>query len=148
MARVRQIWSIPTRLRLRLKFSGCTSHLYFQYGRVNIIYRLSGRALTRQNYTCSEGYELFMTVLFGVFHRCNSPQSRCNFGVRVFSNFLAKIMAAIFDFNGSGRLGRGINLNQGGSWRSKINRGVGLGEFRSNCKSNMAGRLNDCELIT
>ena len=92
-----------------------------------------------------------MTVLFGVFHRCNSPQSRCNFGVRVFKsvlNFLAKIMAVIFDFNGSGRLGREINLNQGGGRRSKINRGVGLGECRSNCKSNMAGRLNDCELIT
>ena len=36
-------------------------------------------------------------------------------------------MAAIFDFNGSGRLGRGrgINLYQGGGRRSKIRKGVG-----------------------
>ena len=33
-----------------------------------------------------------------------------NFGERVPSIFLAKIMAAIFDFNGSGRLGRERNL--------------------------------------
>ena len=41
------------------------------------------------------------------------------------SNFIANIMAAIFDFNGSGRLGRGINLYQGGGRRSKIRKGVG-----------------------
>ena len=36
-------------------------------------------------------------------------------------------MAAIFDFNGSGRLGREINLYQGGGRRSKIRRWVGVG---------------------
>ena len=40
---------------------------------------------------------------------------------------LRKIMAAIFDFNGSGRLGREINLYQGGGRRSKIRRWVGVG---------------------
>ena len=32
-----------------------------------------------------------------------SLQSSCNFDERVLSIFLTKIMAAIFDFNGSGR---------------------------------------------
>ena len=41
------------------------------------------------------------------------------------SNFITNIMAAIFDLNGSGRLGRGINLNQGGGRRSKIRKGGG-----------------------
>ena len=60
--------------------------------------------------------------------------------------------------NGSERLGREKNLFQGGSRRSKIRRGVGVGERRLhfsvppphrplNCKSNMAGRINDCEFI-
>ena len=44
------------------------------------------------------------------------------------SNFITNIMAAIFDFNGSGKLGRGKNLYQGGGRRSKIRRGVGVGE--------------------
>ena len=35
-----------------------------------------------------------------------SLQSRCNFGKRVLSYFITNIMAAIFDFNGSGRLWR------------------------------------------
>ena len=58
-------------------------------------------------------------------------------------------MAAIFDFNGSGRLGKKTNLYQGG--------GGGVSLFalpppptptvHSNCKSNMAGRINDRELI-
>ena len=60
--------------------------------------------------------------------------------------------------NGSERLGREKNLFQGGGRRSKIRRGVGVGERRLhlsvppphrplNCKSNMAGRINDCEFI-
>ena len=36
-------------------------------------------------------------------------------------------MAAIFDFNGSGRLWEKKNLHQGGGRRSKIRRGVGVG---------------------
>ena len=36
-------------------------------------------------------------------------------------------MAAIIDFDGSGRLGREINLYQGGDRRSKLRRGVGVG---------------------
>ena len=59
-----------------------------------------------------------------------SLQSRRNFGKRVLSNFIMNILAAIFDFNGSRRLGRGINLYQGGSWHSWIRRGVGVGEWR------------------
>ena len=50
----------------------------------------------------------------------DSLQSWRNFGQQVFSIFLVKIMAAIFDFNGSGRLGREL----GERW-SKIRRGVG-----------------------
>ena len=89
-----------------------------------------------------------------------SLQSRRNFGKRVLSNFIMNILAAIFDFNGSRRLGRGINLYQGGSWHSWIRRGVGVGEWRffcppptptpaihSNCKSKMAGRTTDHELF-
>ena len=50
------------------------------------------------------------------------------FGERVLSNFITNIMAAIFDFDGSGRPGREINLYQGGGRRSKLRRGVGVGE--------------------
>ena len=39
-----------------------------------------------------------------------SLQNRSNFGERVLSIFLAKIMTAIFGFHGSGRLGRERNL--------------------------------------
>ena len=42
--------------------------------------------------------------------------------------FLREIKAAIFDFNGSGKLGRKINFYQGGGRRSIIMRGVGVGE--------------------
>ena len=38
------------------------------------------------------------------------------------------IMAAIFDFNGSGRLGREINLYQGGKLMAKNKVGEGGGE--------------------
>ena len=54
-------------------------------------------------------------------------QSRRTFGERVLSIFLTKIMAAIFDFNGSGRLGRERNLYQEGGWQSKIRGGVEMG---------------------
>ena len=56
--------------------------------------------------------------------------SRRNFGERVLSNFVTKIMAAIFNFNDSGRLGREINLYQGGVRRSKVGRGVRAGKWR------------------
>ena len=57
-----------------------------------------------------------------------SLQSRRNFGERVLSGFITKIMAAIFDFNGSERLGREKNLFQGGGRRAKIKeRGRGRG---------------------
>ena len=42
-----------------------------------------------------------------------SLQTRRNFGERVLSIFLTKIMATIFDFNDSGRLGRERSLYQG-----------------------------------
>lgn len=41
-----------------------------------------------------------------------SPQSRRNFGERLISIFLTKIIAAIFSFNGSGRLGRKKNCTK------------------------------------
>ena len=91
-----------------------------------------------------------------------SLQSSRNFDERVLSIFLTKIMAAIFDFNGSGRLVRERNLYQGDSRQSKIRRGVGVGQWKShllalpppptstvhsNSKSNMAGQINNYELI-
>ena len=89
-----------------------------------------------------------------------SLQGRRSFGERVLNNFITNIMAVVFDFNNSGRLGREINLYQGGGWRSKIRRGMGMWwvlfalplpptpTVQSNFKSNMAGRINDRELIT
>ena len=77
------------------------------------------------------------------------------------SIFLTKIVAIIFDFNGI-RLGREkfvLRGGGGGSQQLKIRRGVGVGEWRvltsshssptihSNSKSNMAGQINDHELI-
>ena len=56
-------------------------------------------------------------------------QSRRNFVGRELNNFTTNIVAAFFDFNGSGReVRREINLNQGGGRRSKIRRGVGVAE--------------------
>ena len=56
-------------------------------------------------------------------------QVRRNFGERVLSTFLTKIMVAIIHFNGSGRLGRERNLYQGDGRRSKKERG-GDGEMK------------------
>ena len=100
--------------------------------------------------TQEEGFEVFPLYTWSVnfskidvWNRIRTPsvcyhpktrlslnlQSRRNFGERVLSIFLTKIMAAIFDFNGSGRLGREGNLYHGGSRRSKIGRGVGWGKY-------------------
>ena len=63
----------------------------------------------------------------GSFH-FPSLKGRHNFGERVLSIFLTKIMAAIFDFNGNGRLGeKDIYFTVSGR-RSKMRRGVGLEE--------------------
>ena len=51
--------------------------------------------------------------------RYPSLLSRHNFGERVLHVFLTKIMAAIFDFNGSRRLGREKKFVQGGGRLSK-----------------------------
>ena len=59
-----------------------------------------------------------------------SLQSRRHFGERVLIIFLMKIMAALVDFNDSGRLGRERNLYQGGGQRSIIRRGMWVGEWR------------------
>ena len=59
-----------------------------------------------------------------------SLQNRRHFGERVLIIFLMKIMAALFDFNDSGRLGRERNLYQGGGQRSIIRRGMWVGEWR------------------
>ena len=48
----------------------------------------------------------------GSFH-FPSLKGRHNFGERVLSIFLTKIMAAIFDFNGNGRLGEKRHLYYG-----------------------------------
>ena len=50
-------------------------------------------------------------------------------------------MAAIFDFNGSGRLVRERNLYKGDSQQSPTS------TVHSNSKSNMAGQINNYELI-
>ena len=57
-------------------------------------------------------------------------QSGRNFDERVLIIFLMKIMTTLFDFNGSGRLGRERNLYQGGGQRSIIRRGMWVGEWR------------------
>ena len=66
-------------------------------------------------------------------------------------------MATIIDFNGSGRLGREINLYQGGGGWSKIRGGRGGGintashspapTIHSDSKSNMVSLINNHELI-
>ena len=63
------------------------------------------------------------------------PQSRRNFGEQVLNTFFTKTMAAIFDFNGSGRLGRERNLYQGGGRRSKKGEGWGWGNEEACPKS-------------
>ena len=55
-------------------------------------------------------------------------QVRRNLGERVLNTFLTKIMAAIFHFNGSGRLGRERNLYQEDGRRLKKRREVGMGD--------------------
>ena len=81
----------------------------------------------------NEGYCSFIAVTNPCQDRTNvllplySLRSRRNFGERVLSNFITKIMVAIFDNNGSGKLRREINLYQGGDRRSKIRRGWGRG---------------------
>ena len=83
---------------------------------------------------------IFLTIyLTQMYPRCrenhtNMPyspqlQSRHNFGKLVLRILFMKIMVAIFDFNGSGVLGREINLYQGGKWWSKLRRGVGAGKW-------------------
>ena len=47
-------------------------------------------------------------------HISASLQSRRNFGELLHDILLMKIIAAIFDFNGSGRLGREMNLTLNG----------------------------------
>ena len=47
---------------------------------------------------------------------------------------------AIFDFNGSRRLGRERNLFQGGGWQSKNEE---RGAIHSNSKTNMVSQMND-----
>ena len=91
----------------------------------------------------------------------SSLQSRRNFGGRVLSIFLTNIMAAIFDLNGSGRLGERRkfvpkgrssvkNKERGRGWDVKIFalRPPPTPTVHSNSKSNIAGRINDCELLT
>ena len=63
----------------------------------------------------------------GSFHS-PSLKGRHDFGERVLSIFLTKIMAAIFDFNGNGRLGEKDIYTTVCGRRSKIRRGVRLEE--------------------
>ena len=94
-------------------------------------FRFSEQTMSADN---NEGYCSFIAVTNPCRNRTNvllplySLRSRRNFGERVLNNFITKIMAAIFDNNGSGKLRREINLYQGGGRRSKIRRGVGVGE--------------------
>ena len=64
------------------------------------------------------------------YRAIGSLQSRRNFGERLLSISLTKIMAAIFDFNGSWRPARERNWCQRGGRRSKIRRGLGVGKWR------------------
>ena len=59
-----------------------------------------------------------------------SLQSRRDFGEWLLSISLTNIMAAIFDFNSSWRLGRERNLYQGSGRRSKMRRALGVGKSR------------------
>ena len=74
-------------------------------------------------------------------------QNRFNFGKGVLSIFLTKIMAAIIDFNGSGRLGREINLYQGGGGRGENNTAfyspAHAPTIHSDSKSNMVSLINN-----
>ena len=78
-------------------------------------------------------------------------QNRFNFGKGVLSIFLTKIMAAIIDFNGSGRLGREINLYQGGGGRGGNNTAFHFPAhaptIHSDSKSNMVSLINNHQLI-
>ena len=61
-------------------------------------------------------------------------------------------MGTIFDFNGSGRLGREIYFYQGAdAVKNKERGGAEEGEItttvHSNCKSNIVGSINDRELL-
>ena len=102
----------------------------------------------------------FLVQKVETFPPTRSPHSKRSFGERVFSTFLEKIIAAIFYFYSSGRLGREKNLYQGG-----VNVGKRKGERRawgwvfsplpvphshcsSNFKSIMAGRTKNRGLIT
>ena len=91
----------------------------------------------------------------------SSLQSRHNFGGWVLSIFLTNIMAAIFDLNGSGRLGERTkfvpkgrssvkNKERGRGWEVKIFalRPPPTPTVHFNSKSNIAGRINDRELLT
>ena len=91
----------------------------------------------------------------------SSLQSRHNFGGWVLSIFLTNIMAAIFDLNGSGRLGERTkfvpkgrssvkNKERGRGWEVKIFalRPPPTSTVHFNSKSNIAGRINDRELLT
>ena len=65
-----------------------------------------------------QGFTLtFLVQKVETFPPTRSPQSKRSFGELVFSTFLEKIIAAIFYFYSSGRLGREKNLYQGG-WMS------------------------------
>ena len=81
----------------------------------------------------------------------SSMQNRFNFGKGVLSIFLTKIMAAIIDFNSSGRLGREINLYQGGGGRGGNNTAfhspAHAPTIHSDSKSNMVSLINNHELI-
>ena len=76
-------------------------------------------------------------------------QNRFNFGKGVLSIFLTKIMAAIIDFNSSGRLGREINLYQGGGGRGGNNTAfyspapAHAPTIHSDSKSNMVSLINN-----
>ena len=71
------------------------------------------------------------TLLSVLFAYPPSLQSRRNFGERVPSIFSAIIMAAIFDVNSNGKLGRERNFYQWGERQSKTRRGVGMGKIFS-----------------
>ena len=88
--------------------------------------RLFASKNVSQNQICQKLWLQIINMRHFDLLKVGSVQSRRNFGERVLSIFLTKIMAAVFDFNGSGRFGRERNLYQGG-WSTVQNKESGGG---------------------
>ena len=91
-----------------------------------------------QNQICQKLWLQIINMRHFEVLKVGLEQSRRNFGERVLSIFLTKIMAAAFNFNGSGKLGSERNLYQGGGRRSNIRRTWGRGSNDYTCQKSFA----------